>query len=58
MKYYQIREFETDHPESHDGVVSEEVLKQRCEIVASILAGHSPGIRGWNEARDVLINGD
>lgn len=36
MKYYQIREFETTHPESHDGVMSENDLLWRLNWIRTL----------------------
>ena len=53
MKYYQIREFETDHPESHDGVVSEEELKRRLVLMFSMFNGEND----WPQVLPILFHG-
>lgn len=50
MKYYQIREFETAHPESHDGVVSENELKRRLWEIQRTNATYSVAI-------EILLHG-
>lgn len=53
QRYYQLRAFETAHPESHDGVVSNEELHKRFGMaVAAWLAD-----RPWETVRNILVNG-
>src|SRR5512137_2886612 len=56
--YYVITKITDSALTSSTQAISEAELKSRCEIVASILSGHSPGIRGWNEALEVLLHGE
>lgn len=51
VKYYQIREFETAHPESHDGIVTESELWHR------LLAVRSRGIMD-RQCLDILLRGE
>lgn len=54
-KYYQIRKFDTSHPESHDGVVTESELKRRLEVFSDEVFIK---YEGFDEIIDILLHGE